>query len=100
DIKADEMTDAALLGSEGGMANAEKRIHDNQVRSSPVDFDTVHCQLDRKCRRMRSFFRTVHNSLVWDEPIIATAAQIAAVGVTPSCYVRFVGVCDSNAQTV
>ncbi len=100
DVEPDEAANATLFCGERGVADAYKWVEHDEIRPATVDFDAVDCELDRESRGMWPVFGAAHDCFVGDEPVVAPAAEIFSVGVTPPGDIGFVNVRDTEAQAV
>src|SRR3954454_546344 len=65
-----------------------------------MQFDAVHCELNRKGGGMRPLFVATLDRLVGHEPGVAATTQIVSAGVTPARDVGFVRVGNAEREAV
>src|SRR6185437_15632862 len=82
------------------MPDAHERVHDGQARVATVETDALLRKFGGKTGGMRSLLCAAADGFVGNEPVVAAAAFVVPIRVTPSANVRFVHVRDADGKAV
>ena len=100
DFKSDKSSYATALRRDRGITDPEKRIQHGPDARRSVQFYTPLGELNRKRRRMRSFFLTALNCFVRNEPRVATTTQIFSPSMRPTRDVALILIRNAERQPI
>ena len=98
-FEPDEFPRATLRRRDGGVSEAEERVHDYRLGLA-VKLDAVGCEFGRKGRGMRPVGGAALNRLVRYEPRVAPAMPVPSRRMVPSGDVALVRVRHAKGQAV
>src|SRR5579862_1865044 len=99
-LEADEALDSAFPRGEGGVAYAEKGIEHGETGARAVEADALRGEFHRECGGMRPLPGAALDGAVRDEPVVASAAQVAPVRVAPARDVALVRIPGPDGKAI